>query len=404
MARATVVGAYEQLVAEGFLESRHGSATRVAAGALVGERDDAVPLEPPRPAADFRPGEPDLTSFPRAAWASTTRAVLHDAPASTFAYTDAAGLGGLRRALAAHLGRVRAVVTTPERVFVFSGFADALATLVPLLASGDTRPIAAEEPGLPWHRSAIERSATVVDARVDQHGLDVAGLAGSGAGAILTTPAHQYPLGITLSSKRRAELIDWARDVRGWIIEDDYDGDFRYDRQPVGALQGLAPDRVIYAGTASKALAPGVGIGWLVVPAALVQPLSDVLRQRVTTSTIEQAVLARFVESGGLDRHLRRMRLAYRRRRDDLLAVLADTPALRVRGIAAGLHVTVDVASLDEERALFDRARAASVALLPLSFHYRSLQPEPGFVLGFTRPPAHAWPAALRRLRSVLQG
>lgn len=158
----------------------------------------------------------------------------------------------------------------------------------------------------------------------------------------------------------------------------------------------------MYAGTASKSIAPGVGIGWLVVPPSLVEPLGAVLRSRVTTSTIEQAVLARFIESGRFDRHLRRMRLVYRRRRDELLAVLADAPSLTVQGIAAGLHVPVSVASPDEERALFERASASSVALFPLSLHYRTRPRAPGFVMGFTRPAEHAWPAALRRLRSVL--
>lgn len=402
VARATVVSAYEQLVAEGYLAAQHGSATRVASLPIaeVSATGAARPADTTR--ADFRPGEPDLTSFPRAAWASTARAVLREAPASMFAYGDAPGLPELRATLASYLGRSRAVVATPERVFVFSGFADACAALVRVIARSDHRPIAVEEPCLPWHRTAIEREAPVVGVRVDDEGLRADEVAASGAGALLVTPAHQYPLGVTLAAARRAALVEWARDSGAWIIEDDYDGEFRYNRQPVGALQGLAPDRVVYAGTASKSIAPGVGIGWLVVPAPLVEPLRELLHQRVATSIIEQAVLARFIDEGRLDRHLRRMRLVYRRRRQELLSVLHDAPGFAVHGIAAGLHVTARVESAARERELMEQATASSVSLFPLSYHYRTAQREPGFVFGFTRPPEHAWAGSLRRLRTVL--
>ena len=404
LGRATVVAAYEQLVAEGFLSAAHGSSTRVAPHAM---REAGAPSSP-RPSsstvrADFRPGEPDLTSFPSGPWAACTRAVLRDAPAATFGYGDEAGLPELRSALATYLGRARAVVASPERVFVFSGFGDAIVALRSVLGGIDARPVALEDPCLPWHRMWFERGdAPTVGIAVDDEGIDAGAVRASGAGALLTTPAHQYPLGVTLSSRRRAELVEWARDAQAWIIEDDYDGEFRYDRQPVGALQGLAPDRVVYGGTASKAVAPGVGIAWLVLPPPLVEPMRDVLRFRVATSAIEQAAMARFIDGGHLDRHLRRMRSLYRRRREDLFAVLDRSPHLTVRGIAAGLHVTATVGSAEVEHELLRRAAESSVGLFPLSFHYRSQPARHGFVLGFTRPAQHAWTGALRRLRTVV--
>ena len=403
LGRATVVAAYEQLVAEGFLSASHGSATRVAPLPMHGP-GAAEPTAAPRPVlADFRPGEPDLTTFPRTTWAATTRAVLRDAPAATFGYGDAAGLPELRRALAAYLGRARAVVASPEHVFVFSGFADALAALQTLLGGTVARPAAIEEPCLPWHRWWFERAGfPLVGVRVDDEGVDAAAVAASEAGVLLTTPAHQYPLGVTLSSRRRTALVDWARAADAWIIEDDFDGEYRYDRQPVGALQGLAPDRVVYAGTASKTIAPGVGIGWLVLPTALVDPMREHLRFRVATSTIEQAVLARFIDAGHLDRHIRRMRGVYRRRRDDLFATLADAPHVSVHGIAAGLHVTATVPSPELERTVLQRATEQSVGLFPLSIHYGWQPARAGFAFGFTRPPQHAWSGALRRLRVAL--
>lgn len=403
ISRSTVVEAYGQLAAEGFLDMRQGSGTRVAALALPAATDARPATEPPAFSMDFLPGEPDLTSFPRAAWSTTARAVLRDTPSSTFAYGDPFGLRELRITLAAHLGRARAVVASPDRVIIFSGFGDALATVVPALARIGVEHVALEEPCLPWHRDAVERTAEIHSVGVDEQGLRVGALTSTAATAVLVTPAHQYPLGVTMSPTRRAELVSWARDTDAWIIEDDYDGEFRYDRHPVGALQGIAPDRVIYAGTASKSIVPGVGIGWVVVPAPLVGQLRDVLNHRITTSTIEQAVLSRFFDTGRVDRHLRRMRGVYRRRREQLLEVLAEASAISLGGLAAGLHVTAQVASLDAEQAVVHHAAASGIALFRLSAHYRDEEKLHGIVFGFTRSPEHAWPTALRQLRAALE-
>lgn len=406
LARATVVSAYDQLVAEGYLAARHGSGTRVASLPSQTTAGAAVASAGPRYAADFRPGEPDLTLFPRAGWATALGHVLRSADTETFGYGDPRGSLVLRQALAAYLGRARAVVADADRLFVFSGFSDAVSALTAMLGDIDGRPVAVEEPCLPMHRAAVARGGTPVrSVAVDSiTGFDVDALIATDAGTVLTTPAHQYPLGSTLSPRRRLALVDWARARDAWIIEDDYDGEFRYDRQPVGALQGLAPDRVIYAGSASKSLAPGVALGWLVVPSPLVNPLVDRLRLRVTTSVIEQAAFAHFLQTGGFDRHLRRTRAIYRRRRHELLAMLeADAPQLAVVGVPAGLHVTAEVDTQDQERAMRGAAEAASVAVLPLSFHYVTTPSRSGLVIGYTRPAEHAFPAALRRLRKVLR-
>ncbi|HUP84467.1 MAG TPA: PLP-dependent aminotransferase family protein [Acidimicrobiales bacterium] len=402
ISRSTVVEAYGQLAAEGFLDMRQGSGTRVAALARPAAIATGSAPEPPAFSMAFVPGEPDLTSFPRAAWSTTVRAVLRDTPTSTFAYGDPFGLHELRTTLVGHLGRARAVVAAPDRVVVFSGVGDALATVIPALARIDVGHVALEEPCLPWHRGAVSRTAAVHNVHVDEQGLRVDALASTPARAVLVTPAHQYPLGVTMSPTRRAELVAWARDADAWIIEDDYDGEFRYDRHPVGSLQGIASDRVIYAGTASKSIVPGIGIGWLVVPEPLVGHLRDVLNHRITTSTIEQAVLSRFIDTGRLDRHLRRMRGVYRRRREQLLEVLADVRALSLRGLAAGLHVTAQVASLEAEQTVADHAAASGLALFRLSTHYGEAAKLHGIVFGFTRSPEHAWPSALRKLRAAL--
>lgn len=405
LARATVVGAYEQLISEGYLSARHGSGTRVASARSQPASPTRAKAAAPRLVADFRPGEPDLSLFPRSEWLAAVRTALRAASTDTLGYGDPRGSIHLREALASYLGRTRAVAADPGRIFVFSGFADALATLARVLARVDGRTVVVEEPCLPLHPTAIERAgASVHPVAVDQDGLVVDELSGLDAGSVLTAPAHQYPLGVTLTAERRSALVEWARAVDGWIVEDDYDGEFRYDRQPVGSLQGLAPDRVVYAGSASKSIAPGIGIGWLVVPAPLVDPLADHLRLHITTSPIAQAALAHFIEAGRLDHHLRRMRPLYRRRRDRLVAMLASSaPHLAITGIAAGLHVTALGMSATQEADVAARADAARIGVLRLGVHYRGAPTATGLVIGYSRPAEHAFSRSLERLSAFLQ-
>ena len=401
-ARATVVGAYEQLAAEGYLRTVRGSGTTVAALSRADDEPAAPSRVASRVAADFRPGEPDRASFPRRDWLASLRAALATSGDDLFGYDDVRGLPALRTELASYLGRSRAVVAHPDRIVVFPGFNSALSALTTTLHRIGVRTFAIEDPSLPFHAAIARGSGLDVEPiPVDDDGIRVDLLAASRATAVLTTPAHQYPMGGTLSSSRRTALAAWARDHDGWIVEDDYDGEFRYDRQAVGSLQGLDPERVVYAGTTSKMLAPGVAIAWVVVPSALVEPLVETRRWRLTVSTIEQAALAHFVGSGRLDRHVRQRRATYRRRRDALVDALA--PRFELTGVAAGLHVTMRLPpGGPSERDLVDAALAKSVAFHPLAAHRVAPSDEAGIVIGYGRPPSHAFPAALDRLTTFL--
>jgi GntR family transcriptional regulator/MocR family aminotransferase len=266
---------------------------------------------------------------------------MRSLPDQSLGYSDPAGLPALRETLADYLGRVRGASCEPDNIVVCNGFSHGLSLLARVLAE---RGIAVEDPGHPnWREQIDGAGASWHPVEVDGEGVRVDRLAASGAGAVLVTPAHQYPTGVVLSASRRIDLLDWARTSGGYIIEDDYDAEYRYDRHPVGALQGVAPDHVIHAGSLSKSLAPGLRLGWLVVPSAL---RDEVVAARARgdrfTSSIIQATAAEFIERGDLDRHLRRTRRSYRQRRDALTAALRQRlPACGATGISAGLHVLV---------------------------------------------------------------
>ncbi|MCX5138730.1 PLP-dependent aminotransferase family protein [Streptomyces sp. NBC_00338] len=372
VSRGLVTEAYEQLTAESYLRSGHGAGTWVSGSVRAAEggaRDLA-----PRPAGtrvDFRPGTPDLSLFPRSAWAATHRSVLGRLPHSALGYPDPRGLPELRNALAALLTRRRGVVADPERLLVCSGVAQATTLLGLVLHGRGLRTVGVEDPGSPEHASLFA-SAGLATARLplDGEGLSPDALVRSGVRAVVTTPAHQFPTGIAYSAARRSALLDWARETDGVVMEDDYDGDFRYDRAPVGALQGLDPEHVAYTGSVSKSLAPGLRLGWLLAPASMTDEIVDRKRTMdLGNPALDQAVLADFVVRGGYDRQLRRCQRAYRERRDVLTAALAEHfPGTEVSGIAAGLHV---IARLPErygpEEEFVTRAAGSGIALRPLS-------------------------------------
>jgi len=242
VSRSTVVGAYEQLTAEGYLVSEHGRGTTVAA--LTPLAPDAVEpdLFGPTPTWDFRPGEPDVSSFPRREWLRSLRRVVLEAPDEMLAYPDPRGRRELRETLASYLARTRSVVTDHTGVFVTGGFASGVGFLADAFRQMGIERIAVEEAMVPFHRAALRIAGLQVETvAVDQAGLDVAALSRTAAQAVLVTPAHQYPFGVTMTPERRADLIIWATANNAWIVEDDYDGEFRYDRRPIGALQGLDP-------------------------------------------------------------------------------------------------------------------------------------------------------------------
>ncbi len=418
LGRATVVGAYEQLAIEGYVVSRRGSGTVVADRAVTatsrsndpGHEADPIPDRDPRRAdprivADFRPGEPDGSQFPRTAWMASTRRVLRELPDARLGYGHPWGEPELRTALAGYLARSRMVATEPDHVRITLGFGGALATLVPVLSSVGIDRIAIEDPALFLSRGTIGRSgATAVPVPVDPDGIDVDALYASEVRAVIVTPAHQYPLGVTMSPDRRTELLAWAADVDGWIIEDDYDGEFRYDRHPVGALQGRAPDRVVYVGTVSKMLVPAVRLGWMAVPVALRRRIDAHRAMLGTGSVIEQLAFADLLDRGDVERHLRRVRSIYRVRRRRLVDALAGVEGLQMPDADAGLHLLVGLPAETDEGAVVDAARADGVALLGLGPHWSDpVGRPPALVLGSTRVPEHAFDGAVEQLVVALR-
>jgi GntR family transcriptional regulator/MocR family aminotransferase len=405
VSRGTVVEAYGQLTAEGYLTSRHGSGTVVAWAGRPAARVASPPLTPDPIRFSFRSGSPDVSSFPRAAWTQALRAALARAPDLALDYGDARGRPELRAALSDYLARARGVATSEEDLVVTNGFGQALWLLARVLRASGARQVAVEDPGSREARDALEDAGVRWrPLPVDGEGLRV-DLLEPRDRAVVLTPAHQYPLGVTLSPARRAAVVAWARAHDGLVVEDDYDGEFRYDRQPVGALQALDPSRVVYAGTASKALAPGVRLGWMALPRPLVEEVARAKRRLDGQAPVaEQLALAELIRSGVFERHLRRMRREYRRRRDLLLAALAErAPGLSPGGIAAGLHLVLHLPHGASEAALEAAARERGVWVGGLRNFTDGRPPSPGgLVIGYGRPPANGYQAAVDALALVL--
>ncbi|WP_439674218.1 PLP-dependent aminotransferase family protein [Embleya sp. MST-111070] len=411
IARNTVADAYAELVAEGWLTARQGSGTRVARR--------AEPLAAPRPRARVRPvagnpagptynlrqGQPDAASFPRAAWVASARRALNAAPSEAFGPGDPQGRPELRAALADYLARVRGVRTHPDRIVVCSGFAHALRLLFGGVLRG---PAAVEAYGLAFHRSILAAaSVRTLPLAIDEHGADTAGSAAlARARVAVLTPAHQFPTGGPLPPERRVAALDWARAGGGIVVEDDYDGEFRYDRRPVGAVQGMDPDRVIYVGSVSKSLSPAIRLGWMVLPGHLVEDVLAVKGQREAWAGVtDQLTLADFIEGGHYDRHIRRMRQRYRARRDHLVAALAEhAPHVSATGIAAGLHAVLQLPPGTEPDTIA-AAEREGLALDALSTFRHPDTDSPardGLVVGYATPPDHAYPAAVTALCRAL--
>jgi GntR family transcriptional regulator/MocR family aminotransferase len=407
VARGTVSAAYAQLAAEGYLDIRQGAPVRVSW--LPEHRPPlSSPALRPVPRWDFRPGRPDSSSFPRNAWAKVHRQVMARAPDEIFGYGDPAGDAELRRILAGYLGRARGVDTDSTRLLICTGFAQALTLACLVLRAAGTTTLAVEDPSTPRYRLIAEATGvSVVPVPCDQQGLQVDHLDRAGAGAVLVAPAHQYPLGLTMSAARRTALIEWARRHQALIIEDDYDGEFRYDRQPIGALQRLDPEHVIYVGTASKTLAPGLRLGWLSPPGALRESFA-MAKDRLDrgTSALEQRTFAEFIASGAFDRHVRRMRTVYHRRRDDLEQAIADKcPDLRLAGMSAGMHALIYLPRHGpSEHQMLSRAAKQSIALHTLGRYWHNPPPSgpQAIIVGYGTPAGHAYQPALSALTRLL--
>ncbi|SCG33839.1 PLP-dependent aminotransferase family protein [Micromonospora halophytica] len=408
LARGTVSAAYDQLVAEGWLVARVGSGTEVSPLRQAPPPSPARPAGPATPRYDLRPGSPDVGAFPVTAWLRATRRALAVAPATAYGYGDPRGRPELRTALAGYLGRARGVLADPERIVVTTGYAQALVLLTTVLRRTGPPVLAMEDPGLPFHREVVRRQGgRVLPLPVDDRGAR-ADLLGVGAladvAAAVVTPAHQYPTGVTLHPSRRHALTGWARDADALVVEDDYDGEFRYDRQPVGAVQGMAPEQVAYVGTAAKTLGPGLRLAWLVLPARLVEPVVEAKRHLdVQTEVVGQLALADLITTHGYDRQVRTVRRRYRQRRDLLLERLGGWAA--VGGVSAGLHATVALPpDGPAEVEVLAEASARGLALAGLDAHrHHPGDGPPGLVVGYATAPAHRYRAALDVLADVLR-
>ncbi len=407
IARGTVVAVYEQLVAEGYLVARQGAGTVVAdlgpeaLATVEGPRASDVRL-------DLRPGTPDVSSFPVSAWLRSTRRALAAAPTRAYGYGDVRGRRELRAALVDYLGRTRGVHAAIDQVMITSGTTQSLSLLATALRAAGADAVAMENPGFAMHRPVVQLAGQrIVPVPVDARGAHL--LDDVDAAAIVVTPAHQYPTGVVLHPTRRRALTAWARATGGIVVEDDYDGEFRYERQPIGSLQGTAPDHVVYLGTASKTLSPGIRLGWMVLPHRLIEALIEVKRGTdLCAPTISQLTLADLITSHGYDRHIRTMRLRYRRRRDLLIETLAPVgPHLDVgvAGIPAGLQSPVLLpAHGPVEGDVIATAAAEGLALEGLGMHSFDDAPHvAGLLVGFSKPSERAYPAAVALLARVLR-
>lgn len=414
LARGTVSAAYDQLVAEGYFVSRQGSGTEVADLAQRPQEPSDAATTQPAPAHDLRPGSPDVSTFPTAAWLRSVRRALNAAPADVYGYGDPRGRIELRTALAEYLGRARGVLAEPGQIVITSGYIQALSLLAGVLYRSGAGAIAMEDPCIGMYREVVRRAGLGIAALpVDERGARTELLAKRvlpDVGAVVVTPAHQYPVGATLHPTRRRTLIEWARTRDGLVVEDDYDGEFRYDRQPVGALQGTAPDHVAYVGTASKTLAPGLRLAWVVLPRRLVEPFADAkLHADHGSEAVGQLALADLIAEHAYDRHVRAVRLRYRRRRDLLVQRLDSRPAnpalgFALHGIAAGLHAVISLPiSGPDESEMLARAETRGIAVGGLGDYWHGAGTHmQGLVVGYGSPTERAYPAALDALAQVL--
>ena len=397
--RGVVVEAYAQLVAEGYLTSRSGGYTQVAPAPAAAPPTAAPPAAAPGPGqpapsrplpamVDFGYGRGNLAAFPRAAWLRSVRRVLTEAAHERLGYLDGRGAVELRSALAAYLNRVRGTNADPETIVITNGYAQAVSLLLGVLAARGARTVAVEDPSATDDARIIAQALDlkVVGVPVGDDGVRVDAVAELDADVLILTPSHQWPTGGVLSPQARAAVLAWAQRTGALVIEDDYDAEYRYDRAPIGAMQGLDPDRVAYAGTASKTLAPGFRLGWLILPPELIEPFAEAKLVADRGSPIlDQLTFADFLSRGEFDRHLRRMRPMYRSRRDALLAALArHLPELEPTGIAAGLHLVAWLPPDLEEATVIAAAARAGVVVAGVSPYRLSPAPRGGLIFGYS--------------------
>jgi len=412
--RGVVVEAYAQLVAEGYLTSRSGGYTQVASTAAAAPPATALrarrpaPSRPAGPVVDFGYGRCNLAAFPRAAWLRSVRRVLTEAPDERLGYLDGRGAVELRSALSAYLNRVRGTSADPEMVVITNGYAQAVSLLMGVLAARGARTVAVEDPSASDDARPIAQSLglNLVGVPVGDDGVRVDAVAELGADVLILTPSHQWPTGGVLSPQARAAVLAWAQRTGALVLEDDYDAEYRYDRAPIGAMQGLNPGRVAYAGTASKTLAPGFRLGWLILPGELVEPFAEakLLADR-GSPILDQLTFADFLARGEFDRHLRRMRPTYRSRRNALLTALArHLPDLQPAGIAAGLHLVAWLPPELKEARVIAAAAREGVAVAGVSPYRLSPAPRGGLIFGYSNLNERAIADGITRLARAVSG
>ena len=393
--RGTVVESYRRLTEEGLLETNRGAGTVVASrpgpppaapSSRVDERGRRRAVDETRPAVvDISKGAPDLSAFPRAAWLRAEREVLATASSDDLGYADPQGVPALREALAAWLARSRGMTVGAERIIVTSGVTGAISLLCQVLRDRGLTECALEDPGADGNRRILDYWLDRLHPiRVDGEGIDVDALARSGARAVLVTPAHQFPTGVVLSPRRRRQLIAWAEESDGLVVEDDYDSEYRYDRSPVRALHPAAAERIVHVSSLSKVIAPALRLGWMVAPTHLHE---DLVRRRWATDlgspVLPQLVLANLISSGVLERQLRSLRRRHRERRDTAVAAIEEhLPGCPIEGIAAELHLVVTLPEGIDDAAVAAHARQEGIAVQAMS-GLRVAAGPPGLIIGY---------------------
>lgn len=409
VSRGVVVRAYAQLAAEGYLKLGQGANPRVREIPVSAGRRHSLPRngDLQRFRYDLRPERPDLSRFPRRAWLRSLRQALVSCADSDLGYIDRRGITEVREEIADYLGRARGVAAAPEHVVMTAGSTHALTLIARALARRGQMSLAFENPSnCVLHAMARRAGLEPIGTPVDDDGLVVEKLASSGSQAVVVSPAHQFPLGAALSVERRSQLLSWARERDALIIEDDYDAEFRYDRSPIGALQGLAPERVAYIGSTSKTLAPGLRLAWAVLPSWLIEEVaSELWGSMLHLPGIEQLAFADFLRHGEFDRHIRRMRAIYRARRDATIKALNRAlPGFRIRGIAAGLHVVVELPATIDDKAVIQQTSKRGVAIEALSQHaLDGYDGPPGLLVGFGAILEPSIPGAISELVGTLE-
>lgn len=410
VSRGVVVAAYEQLSLAGYLVARPGMGTVVTSGAIAPEAEiDFVPayLPTPRePRWNMHPTWPDVSAFPRADWLAAVQRVLAVMPNDAWGYGDPRGAVELREALARRAARTRACHAAPECIVITNGSRQAHQLVLRLLAELGGRRVAVEDPGWVMQRlSTADAGMEAVPVAIDDLGMRVQELGDLDVQAAILTPAHQFPTGVTLAPSRRAALLDWAQNADAVIVEDDYDADFRYDGDPLPALQSSNPERVITIGSLSKTFAPAIRLGWIVVPRELAADAAR-LKERMDNGSplVEQLVVAELEASGRLDRHMRRMARSYASRRAALAATVErELPGVRVRGIAAGLHAIAELPGDVAEQAVVDAARARGIALEGVGAYRVVTAPRPAMLaLGYANVSEPAIARAIAALAEAL--